>query len=194
MHWSAPSFSLFLSLSFILCTPPPSHSLLRVDENVIIGALPLLKSDVTDLHSNHGVRCVVNLCKEWGGHTGLYGAHGGSVVYSSLHSSPLLPPPADHLGIRHIRLPTVDFCAPSMDACRKAVDAIVAVAAAGGTTYVHCKAGRGRSLIVVLAYLITQKHMTPEAAQQFVQQRRPRVTKDKYKLPVVQQLYAEARL
>ncbi|GMH30508.1 hypothetical protein Nepgr_032351 [Nepenthes gracilis] len=38
----------------------------------------------------------------------------------------------------------------------------------GKTTYVHCKAGRGRSTTVVLCYLVELKHMTPDAAYEYV--------------------------
>eukprot|EP00267_Zea_mays_P035433 XP_008671229.2 uncharacterized protein LOC103648558 [Zea mays] len=45
----------------------------------------------------------------------------------------------------------------------------------GGTTYVHCKAGRGRSTTIVLCYLIKYRNMTPEAALDHVRSIRPRV-------------------
>ncbi|GMH29115.1 hypothetical protein Nepgr_030958 [Nepenthes gracilis] len=38
----------------------------------------------------------------------------------------------------------------------------------GKTTYVHCKAGRGRSTTVVLCYLVEHKHMTHDAAYEYV--------------------------
>ena len=42
-------------------------------------------------------------------------------------------------------------------------------------TYVHCKAGRGRSTTLVLCYLIRQMQMSPEEAYAFVQAKRPQV-------------------
>uniref|UniRef100_A0A8R7K3P2 Tyrosine specific protein phosphatases domain-containing protein n=1 Tax=Triticum urartu TaxID=4572 RepID=A0A8R7K3P2_TRIUA len=45
----------------------------------------------------------------------------------------------------------------------------------GNTTYVHCKAGRGRSTTVVLCYLIKYKNMTPEDAWAHTKSIRPRV-------------------
>ncbi|KAI5383158.1 hypothetical protein KIW84_070533 [Lathyrus oleraceus] len=48
-------------------------------------------------------------------------------------------------------------------------------ATCGKTTYVHCKAGRGRSTTIVLCYLVEYKHMTPAAALEYVRSRRPRV-------------------
>ena len=48
-------------------------------------------------------------------------------------------------------------------------------ATCGKTTYVHCKAGRGRSTTIVLCYMVEYKHMTPAAALEYVRSRRPRV-------------------
>ena len=45
----------------------------------------------------------------------------------------------------------------------------------GELTYVHCKAGRGRSTTLVLCYLIRQMQMSPEEAYAFVQAKRPQV-------------------
>ncbi|KAE8729814.1 Leucine-rich repeat family protein / extensin family protein [Hibiscus syriacus] len=57
----------------------------------------------------------------------------------------------------------------------KAVGFIHKNASCGRTTYVHCKAGRGRSTTVVLCYLVEHKHMTPTGALEYVRSRRPRV-------------------
>ncbi|GKV06745.1 hypothetical protein SLEP1_g18593 [Rubroshorea leprosula] len=48
-------------------------------------------------------------------------------------------------------------------------------ASCGRTTYVHCKAGRGRSTTIVLCYLVQHKHLRPAAALDYVRSRRPRV-------------------
>ncbi|KAL2903119.1 putative dual specificity protein phosphatase DSP8 [Bienertia sinuspersici] len=59
-------------------------------------------------------------------------------------------------------LTTVIFI-PKGNACR------------GWMTYVHCKAGRGRSTTIVLCYLVQHKQMTPEDAYNYVRSIRPRV-------------------
>ncbi|KAK1289804.1 putative dual specificity protein phosphatase DSP8 [Acorus calamus] len=48
-------------------------------------------------------------------------------------------------------------------------------ASCGRTTYVHCKAGRGRSTTIVLCYLVEHRRMTPKAAFDYVRSIRPRV-------------------
>ncbi|RZR73207.1 hypothetical protein BHM03_00021481 [Ensete ventricosum] len=78
--------------------------------------------------------------------------------------------------IEHLRIPTRDYLfAPSFgDICR-AVDFIHRNSTCGKTTYVHCKAGRGRSTTIVLCYLMQHKQMTPTAAYEYVKLIRPRV-------------------
>ncbi|KAL7093700.1 hypothetical protein ACP275_11G055700 [Erythranthe tilingii] len=65
-------------------------------------------------------------------------------------------------GIDHLVIPTRDYLfAPSFGDINRAVDFIHRNACNGQTTYVHCKAGRGRSTTVVLCYLVEYKHMSP---------------------------------
>uniref|UniRef100_A0A452ZLC3 Uncharacterized protein n=1 Tax=Aegilops tauschii subsp. strangulata TaxID=200361 RepID=A0A452ZLC3_AEGTS len=79
-------------------------------------------------------------------------------------------------GIEHLEIPTRDYAyAPSQKDICKAVDFINRHALQGNTTYVHCKAGRGRSTTVVLCYLIKYKNMTPEDAWAHTKSIRPRV-------------------
>eukprot|EP00252_Welwitschia_mirabilis_P017441 TRINITY_DN3866_c0_g1_i1.p1 TRINITY_DN3866_c0_g1~~TRINITY_DN3866_c0_g1_i1.p1 ORF type:complete len:256 (-),score=37.71 TRINITY_DN3866_c0_g1_i1:325-1092(-) len=79
-------------------------------------------------------------------------------------------------GIKHLLIPTRDYLfAPSYtDICR-AVNFIHENISNGKTTYVHCKAGRGRSTTIVLCYLVKHKQMTPTEAYEFVKSKRPRV-------------------
>lgn len=45
----------------------------------------------------------------------------------------------------------------------------------GELTYVHCKAGRGRSTTLVICYLIREMRMDPDQAYSFVRTKRPQV-------------------
>ncbi|KAE8705870.1 putative dual specificity protein phosphatase DSP8 [Hibiscus syriacus] len=79
-------------------------------------------------------------------------------------------------GIDHLVIPTRDYLfAPSVSDISRAVDFIHKNASCGRTTYVHCKAGRGRSTTIVLCYLVEHKQMTPAGALEYVRSRRPRV-------------------
>lgn len=126
----------------------------RVDQFILLGAVPF-PTDVMHL-KELGVCGVVTLNESYETlvPTSLYRAH----------------------GIDHLVIPTRDYLfAPSNDDICKAVEFIHENATAGKTTYVHCKAGRGRSTTIVLCYLVKHKQMTPNAAYAYVKSIRPRV-------------------
>ena len=64
---------------------------------------------------------------------------------------------------RRERHPIGDFGTPSREAMRATLDAIAAELAAGGTPYVHCRAGIGRTGTVVGCWLA--EHGVPEGAR-----------------------------
>ncbi|CAN6327546.1 unnamed protein product [Urochloa humidicola] len=126
----------------------------RVDQYVLLGAVPF-PSDVPRL-KQLGVRGVVTLNEPY-----------ETLVPTSLYQS--------H-GINHLEIPTRDYLfAPSLEHICRAVDFIYRNEMQGGSTYVHCKAGRGRSTTIVLCFLIKYRNMTPEAALDHVRSERPRV-------------------
>jgi len=65
--------------------------------------------------------------------------------------------------------------APSLVDINQAVDFIHRNASSGKVTYIHCKAGRGRSTTIVLCYLVKYKKMKPETAFEYVRSKRARV-------------------
>ncbi|OAY27187.1 phosphatidylglycerophosphate phosphatase PTPMT2 [Manihot esculenta] len=126
----------------------------EVDQYLLLGAVPFPK-DVPRL-KQLGVGGVITLNEPY-----------ETLVSSSLYHA--------H-GIEHLVIPTRDYLfAPSFVDISRAVDFIHENASCGRTTYVHCKAGRGRSTTIVLCYLVKYKHMTPTTALEYVRARRPRV-------------------
>nr|GFC65204.1 putative dual specificity protein phosphatase DSP8 [Tanacetum cinerariifolium] len=74
-------------------------------------------------------------------------------------------------GIDNLVIPTRDYLfAPSFVDIDRAVNFIHRNATRGKTTYVHCKAGRGRSTTIVLCYLVEYKNMTPVSALEYAVQ------------------------
>ncbi|GAA0138577.1 hypothetical protein LIER_00294 [Lithospermum erythrorhizon] len=125
-----------------------------IDEYVLLGAIPF-RSDVIRL-KELGVGGVVTLNEPY-----------ETLVPTSLYYD---------YGIRHLVLPTRDYLyAPSLSDISRAVYFIHENAMCGRSTYVHCKAGRGRSTTIVICYLVKYKHMTPDAAYGYVKSIRPRV-------------------
>ncbi|XP_010275392.1 PREDICTED: putative dual specificity protein phosphatase DSP8 [Nelumbo nucifera] len=140
----------------------------RVDEFVLLGAVPF-PTDVPHL-KQLGVRGVITLNEPYETlvPTSLYHAH----------------------GIEHLVIPTRDYLfAPSFGDICKAVDFIHKNASSGKTTYVHCKAGRGRSTTIVLCYLVEHKQMSPDTAYEYVRSIRQRVLLASSQWQAVQEYY-----
>jgi atypical dual specificity phosphatase len=79
-----------------------------------------------------GVRGVVNMCDEYAGPGEAYG----------------------QLGIKQLRLPTVDHFEPSLQALEEAARFIEGFRKRGEKVYVHCKAGHGRGASVAMSWLM----------------------------------------
>ncbi|XVF10882.1 hypothetical protein REPUB_Repub07fG0221600 [Reevesia pubescens] len=140
----------------------------RVDEFILLGAVPF-PSDVPRL-KEIGVRGVITLNEPY-----------ETLVPTSLYQN--------HC-INHLVIPTRDYCfAPSLTSICQAIDFIHRNASHGQTTYVHCKAGRGRSTTIVLCYLVHYKQMTPAAAYDYVKSIRPRVRLASSQWQAVQEFY-----
>ncbi|KAF3448290.1 hypothetical protein FNV43_RR09003 [Rhamnella rubrinervis] len=140
----------------------------KVDEFILLGAVPF-PVDVPCL-KELGVGGVITLNEPY-----------ETLVPTSLYHA---------YGIDHLVLPTRDYCfAPSLSDICHAVDFIHENASCGQTTYVHCKAGRGRSTTIVICYLVQHKNMTPDCAYDYVKSIRPRVLLASSQWQAVQDYY-----
>ncbi|XP_030513337.1 phosphatidylglycerophosphate phosphatase PTPMT1 [Rhodamnia argentea] len=140
----------------------------RIGEFILLGAVPF-PSDVPCL-KKLGVDGVVTLNEPY-----------ETLVPTALYKA---------YGINHLVIPTRDYCfAPSLHSICRAVEFIHENASCGRTTYVHCKAGRGRSTTIVICYLVQHKDMTPDAAYDYVKSIRPRVLLATSQWQAVQQFY-----
>ncbi|KAI3831796.1 hypothetical protein MKX03_000138 [Papaver bracteatum] len=148
--------------------PDEFHWWDQIDQFVLLGAVPFT-TDVPRL-KELGVQGVVTLNEPY-----------ETLVPSSLYH--------DH-GIDHLVIPTRDYLfAPSYKDLCQAVDFIHKNVSSGKKTYVHCKAGRGRSTTVVLCYLVQHKQMTPVAAFEYVRSIRHRVLLASSQWQAVQDFY-----
>ncbi|KAL1527176.1 hypothetical protein AB1Y20_015855 [Prymnesium parvum] len=141
----------------------------RVDSRVIIGALPL-KSHLETLSRIERVSGVINFCDEFAGH-----AEYGKV------------------GMRQLRLPTLDYCSPTVQQLEKGLD-FIRNQPPGCSTYVHCKAGRGRAGTMLMAYLISERGMSPDMAQRELLRVRPHVSPRLWKRQSVRELYRRKKI
>ncbi|WP_153557074.1 dual specificity protein phosphatase family protein [Roseimaritima sediminicola] len=134
----------------------------RVDPHLIVGAYPFAR-DVPRMTSE-GVKAVVNTCEEYPGPLDAYRL----------------------AGIEQLHIPTVDFTHPRLEDVQRAVEFIQDHAAAGSTTYVHCKAGRARSATVALCWMVKYRQLSAEEAQAQLLKLRPHVNPRVARRPVVQ--------
>lgn len=134
-----------------------------LEPDLILGAVPF-RGDVERLR-RLGVLAVVNTCEEFAGHTDLY----------------------ERYKIEQFWMPTVDFSPPTLEDIQRAVEFMQDQMAAGHAVYVHCKAGRARSVTVVICYLMATRGWTAEAAQAWIQTRRPQVLRSVFQRAVVKE-------
>lgn len=129
----------------------------RIDEHVILGALPmpfmtqeLVKENVKGviaLNEEYELRHFYNTENEW-----------------------------QKYGIKTLNIPTQDlFAAPSLANLKSAVDFIECIKSENGSVYVHCKAGKTRSTTVVMCYLMKNRLLHPNDAFNIIKAKRPQI-------------------
>ena len=146
---------------------------------VLLGSAPISSDLIKSLYTDEGVRGIVNMCREW-----------NAVLPSPWHAARRrlfrsLP------GLEELWCPTTDYHLPSYAHCVQSADFIQGVLANGGSVFVHCKAGRGRSLVAVLAWLAKHRRVHPRDGLAMVRRVRPHVS-DKAGAPVLIRLWEEA--
>jgi len=102
-----------------------------LDETLILGCAPFSIAGHPQALYKSGVRGVVNMCAEYQGPKDEYAK----------------------LGIKQLRLPTVDHFEPTVECMREAVKFIADHKARGEKVLVHCKAGHGRAASIALCWL-----------------------------------------
>lgn len=146
-------FYLFLVARRTYAALRPGHSWRTwVTPEVMVGGF-LLPSDVAEL-SRLGIGAVVNTTCE-------------------------LIDPVDALiaaDIEYLNIPCWDMRAPTTEDADRAVAFIAARVAEGKRVYVHCGSGVGRSVAIVVCFLVTHRGMAPAEALSWIKEKRPRVS------------------
>jgi len=110
----------------------------EVRPGLLLGRQFTNEEDLRNVREKHGVTDVVTINEEWE----LFVP--STAVVQQLGGE----------GHR-LRFTTPDFQAPTQDELNVAVEFIRSKIAAGGVVYVHCNAGKGRSSVVVVAYILS---------------------------------------
>ena len=73
-------------------------------------------------------------------------------------------------------MPVSDYTGvATLDQINESVDFILKHKQLNQTVYVHCKAGRYRSALIVACYLVNSRKMTPHEAIDFIEKKRSHV-------------------
>ena len=133
----------------------------RIDETVVLGALPFRGDSAKQLVAQENIAGVVSMNEDY--ELQLFSNQGTEWK---------------ELGVEFLQLATTDiFEAPSAEKLKRGVDFIYRISKEhpSSSIYIHCKAGRTRSATLVGCYLIEQYGMTPEEAVSLMKEKRPHV-------------------
>ncbi len=123
----------------------------KIDDHVYVGGLPD-RTDIAVLRAL-GIGGVINMCGEFPGHA----------VELETH------------GVAQLHLPTLDYHSPTEQDMIRGIEFIHEHVAAGQGVYIHCKAGRGRSVTLAVCYLMAAHGLTPEEAHRRIRNVRPQI-------------------
>ena len=130
----------------------------RLDETVILGALPF-RSQTKELVEKENVRAVISY----------------NEAYELRYFTNSKKEWADR-GVEQHWFTTVDFDPPSLPNIWAGLRVIDLYKKRNESVYVHCKAGRGRSAVATVCYLIRANNMDPEKAIEFARSKRPHIS------------------
>jgi len=119
---------------------------------LVLGRLPRSMQDISVLEKKLGVSAVVTMNEPW--------------------ETFLSEADITGAGLSSLVLPTPDYNAPSLTALQEAVAFTRESISRGEVVFVHCNGGKGRSSVVVIAYLMQENGWTKEAAYSFVKSKR----------------------
>ncbi|KAK3107390.1 hypothetical protein FSP39_013587 [Pinctada imbricata] len=149
----------------------------RIDDNVILGALPL-KSWNKTLVEKENVRGIVSLTEDF--------ETKGLVNTQEEWAA---------VGVEQIKLSTVDYVGtPSQEQINEALTFIDRHQRQENSVYVHCKAGRTRSATVVACYLIQKHGYSPMEAVDFIRAKRPHIWLREAQLESLQEFHKHSRV
>ena len=130
---------------------------------IVIGALPLKTEDhVNVLKEQCNISAIVTMNEDF-------------ELSPSFWVDPVHPTEWCEANISVMQLATPDFRPPSLENIRKAISFIHYMVTRDKKVYVHCKAGRGRSAVVVMCYLIKYENMSADDAFAFLKEKRPQI-------------------
>lgn len=130
-----------------------------IEDLLILGALPLDNWHHPETLQKLGVQAVVSILEPYEAET------------ATFFSTPTRDWKA--FNMHHILHACWDMEPPTLEMIHHALDDIQKFIGRGEKVYLHCKAGRGRSALIAVCYLIQARKMTAAGALAHVKKRRP---------------------
>jgi len=117
------------------------------ERGLYLGALPVFLNHEYHLTKKLNIGAILSVCEPW------------ELTTPTLAGTPVSPSQWKAAGISHLILSARDFEPPGLRLLDDGADFINKRLSEMGNVYVHCKSGRGRSAIVVCAYLVKYKRL-----------------------------------
>jgi atypical dual specificity phosphatase len=138
----------------------------QMDENVILGAMPLKNKDNMNelIKLSRGKLAILSTLEDWEMNT------------QTVLTNPVTPQDWQKNNITQNIVAGEDHIPPSLENLEKSVKFMLDQTAQGKKVYVHCKAGRGRSATTLACYYMVKNNLTPEQAIKLIENKRSIVT------------------
>lgn len=130
---------------------------------IYLGGLPLINKGDSQKIPALGVTRVLSMVENF------------EIEDGWLGNKPVKPADWEAQQIQVKRIQAVDYYPVTNDEIREGVQYLTEMVADGQTIYVHCKAGRGRSATIVVAYLMQQEGLSLDDAIAHVKKQRPQI-------------------
>jgi protein tyrosine phosphatase (PTP) superfamily phosphohydrolase (DUF442 family) len=131
-----------------------------INEYLVLGALPF--QDDVDAIADLGVGGVLTLNQPFELEPNQFGVPASPEDWQRRH-------------VRNLIISTPDFHAPTVKELEGCLEFMKEIVDAKKKVYVHCKAGRGRSVVASVCFLIKYEQMSWEEATAYIKKRRPQI-------------------
>ena len=138
-----------------------------IDNKLTLGAIPLKNKGHLEEISKHGVTAILTTLEDF------------EIQKKTFYSNPITGKDWEARKVDHKIIDTPDFKPVALKKIEEGVEWLTKKINAGNHVYVHCKAGRGRSATIVIAYVLKHwekhgiKQHSVEEAIAYVKARRP---------------------
>jgi len=146
------------------------------EKRIILGALPF--------HERRHVERLKNLNVG-----GVFTLNQPFELVPNLIGTPVSPSDWILNGVESLHIPTPDFCPPTTEDIKMGIEFMKKIIDSGKNVYVHCKAGRGRSVVAVVCYLVEIDNMSVDDAITYVKEKRPQINMGKIQRDVCYSYY-----